>query len=208
MNRTLYSFVILASGILLYLGSLSPVNATAQPDPTEQFRPYVEEIVSILTDPNLQEKEKHPVRRGKMIEVISECFNFNEMSKRVLARTWPKLNKDDQTYFVSQFTQLLEYAYIGKIETYSDQKIEFTNQRIKGQRAQVVTNIIDKETTIAVSYIMILKDNRWMVYDVIIEGVSLTRNYREQFKQILRRDGYESLLKLVEKKVSELEQRS
>jgi phospholipid transport system substrate-binding protein len=208
MNRTLYSFVILASGILFYLGNFSPVNATTQPDPTEQFRPYVEEIVSILTDPDLQTKEKHSLRRENMRGVISECFNFNEMSRRVLARTWPKLSKDDQIYFVSQFTQLLEYAYIGKIVAYSDQKIEFTNQRIKGQRAQVVTKIIDKGTIIAVSYIMMLKEDRWMVYDVIIEGVSLVRNYKEQFRQILRKEGYETLLKQVEKKVAELEQRS
>ncbi len=205
MNRTLYSFIILASGILFYLGNFSLVNATAQPDPTEQFRPYVEEIVSILTDPDLQTKEKHSLRRENMRGVISECFNFDEMSRRVLARNWPKLNKDEQTYFVSQFTKLLENAYIGKIEAYSDQKIEFTTQRIKGQRAQVVTNIIDKGTIIAVSYIMILQDNRWKVYDVVIEGVSLIRNYKEQFRQILRREGYKYLLAQVEKKVTELE---
>ena len=133
MNRTLYSFVILVSGILFYLGCCSPVNATVQPDPIEQLRSYVEEIVSIFSDPNLHEKEKHPVRREKMI---------------------------------------------------------------------------DKETVIAVSYVMMLTDDRWMVYDVIIEDVSLVQNYNEQFKQVLRREGYESLLKQVGKKVSGLEQRS
>jgi len=94
MNRTLYSFVILASGILFCLGNFSPVNATTQPDSTEQFRPYVEAIVSILADPDLQTKEKHSLRRENMRRVISKCFNFDEMSRRVLARNWPKLNKD------------------------------------------------------------------------------------------------------------------
>ncbi len=205
MNRTLYSFVILASGILFYLSNFSPVNATTQPDPTEQFRPYVEEIISILTDPDLQTKEKHSLRRENMRGVISECFNFDEMSRRVLARNWSKLNKHEQTYFVSQFTKLLENAYIGKIEAFSDQKIEFTSQRIKGQRAQVVTNILDKKTIIVVSYIMILQDNRWKVYDVIIEGVSLIRNYKEQFRQILRKEGYKYLLAQIEKTVTNLE---
>ena len=77
---------------------------------------------------------------------------------------------------------------------------QFTDQRIKGQRAQVVTNIIDKGTIIAVSYITILQDNRWKVYDLVIKGVSLIRDHKEQFRQILRREGYKYLLAQVEKK--------
>ena len=53
---------------------------------------------------------------------------------------------------------------------------------------------------------MLLKDDKWMVYDIVVEGVSLVRNYMEQFKEILRRDGYASLVKQVEGKIAELEQ--
>jgi len=206
MNRIFYSFVVIASGIMFCLGSFSSVDAADQPDPTEQLRPYVEEIISILSDSELQGVEKCTQRREKVMEVVSECFDFHEMSKRVLGKTWRKLSKDDQEHFVSLFAKLLEHAYIGKIEEYTDQKVVFKNQRIKGKRAQVSTDIIDKDTVIAMSYIMILKDNVWMVYDIVVEGVSLVRNYMEQFKEILRKEGYASLLKQVEDKVAELDQ--
>jgi len=191
---------------MLCLGSFSSVYAASQPDPTEQFRPFVDKIVSILTDPGLQGEEKCPQRREEVMKVVSECFDFHEMSKRVLGRTWRKLSKDDQAYFVSLFTRLLEHAYIGKIEEYADQKVVFKKQRISGERAQVTTDIVDRDVVIEVSYIMILKDNMWMVYDIIVEGISLVRNYMEQFKEILRKEGYAALLKQVEGKVEKLDQ--
>ena len=65
---------------------------------------------------------------------------------------------------------------------------------------------VDKDITVSVSYIMILKGGTWMVYDIVVEGVSLVRNYMDQFKEILRKEGYDKLLKQVEDKVTELEQ--
>lgn len=198
--------ILFAVASLAFL-SLSNLGHAAQaPDPTEQFRPFVEKIVSILTDPELQGEENCILRREKVMKVASERFDFTEMSKRVLGRTWRDLSEDDREYFVSLFKRLLEHAYIGKIEDYSKQNVVFKDQRIKGDRAQVITNIIDKDVTVSVSYIMILKSNIWMVYDIVVEGVSLVRNYMEQFKEILRKEGYPYLLKQVEDKVSELEQ--
>jgi len=186
----------------------SPFNSQAAPapDPTEQFKPYVDKIVSILTDPELQTEEKCISRRNKVMEVAGERFDFEEMSKRVLGRTWRKLSVDDRKYFVSLFTRLLEHAYIGKIEDYSKQTVVFKDQRVKDDRAQVNTEIVDKDVTVAVSYIMMLKGDIWMVYDIVVEGVSLVRNYMDQFKEILRKEGYPKLLKQVEEKVTELEE--
>lgn len=200
-----FIFFTVSAGLALLLSCPLPA-ASKTPDPTEQFRPFVEDIVTILTDPKLQGDENCILRRDKAMKVASQRFDFNEMSKRVLGRTWRKLSDDDKKYFVSLFTRLLEHAYIGKIEDYSKQKVVFKDQRIKGDRAQVITDIIDKDVTISVSYIMILKSDIWLVYDIIVEGVSLVRNYMEQFKEILRKEGYAYLLKQVEDKVTELEE--
>ena len=139
------------------------------------------------------------------MEIVLERFDFFEMSKRVLGSQWRKLSSNEQQEFVDLFTTLLEHAYIGKIENYSNQKVEFMDQRIKGERAQVKTLLTDQEVSIPVSYIMILKEGNWMVYDIIVEGVSLVRNYMDQFKEILRTDGYASLLKQLQDKVNELD---
>jgi phospholipid transport system substrate-binding protein len=193
--------------IFSFHSNFAPVAvATATvPDPTEQLRPFVDKIVTILTDVKLQGDEKCTERRQQVMKIAHERFDFFEMSKRVLGSQWRKLSENEQQEFADLFTTLLEHAYIGKIEDYSKQKVEFKDQRIKDDRAEVRTDLIDKDVVIPVSYIMILKNQDWMVYDIIVEGVSLVRNYMEQFKEILRKDGYASLLAQLKDKVDELE---
>lgn len=205
MNRKLVSIFYAAVGMLLFMGISGAANAAQQPDPTEQFSPFVDRIVSILADPELQGDGNCIKRREKVMEVASERFDFAEMSKRVLGREWGNLKPDEQDHFVFLFTRLLEHAYIGKIEDYSKQKVVFKSQRIKDDRAQIVTEVVGEDGVISVSYIMILDNGLWKVYDLVVEGVSLVRNYMEQFKEIIRKEGYASLLKQVEEKVAELE---
>lgn len=206
MKSIFLSFIVLFGGMFFLLSSPHSMNAAPQPDPTEQLRPFMDRIVSILTDPELKGDENCIKRREEVMNVADERFDFNEMSKRVLGKEWRKLNDEEQKYFVGLFKKLLEHAYIGKIEDYSKQKVVFKDQRIRDDRAQVMTDVVDEDVIISVSYVMLLEGNLWKVYDIVVEGVSLVRNYMEQFKEILRREGYASLLKQVEDKVSELEQ--
>ena len=179
--------------------------SSTKPDPTQQMKPFVHKVMKILKDADFK-NDPHCIICQRLIDVSRERFDFNEMSKRVLGRTWRKLNKDERDNFVDLFTHLLQYAYIGKLEQYSGQKVIFKGQRIKGRRAEVQTELNDGRQIVAVSYIMLLEDGQWMVYDVIIEGVSLVRNYMEQFKEILRKQKYSGLVKQIEKKVKELEE--
>ena len=201
-RRGLLSATILLS---LWLNVVFPATGSAVPDPTEELRPFVAKVVAILTDPALLGKENSSERREKVMAVAHERFDFDEMSKRVLGAQWRQLAPAEQTRFVGLFTKLLEHAYIGKIEDYSKQKVIFKGQRIKDDRAQVETELVDKDVVIPVFYIMMLKNNDWMVYDIVVEGVSLIRNYMEQFREIIRKDGYTSLVKQIEDKVHELE---
>jgi phospholipid transport system substrate-binding protein len=198
---------VLATVLVLSFGIFFSTScpASTAPDPTEQLRPFIDKIVAILNNPNLHGDEKCAERRAKVRQAAKERFDFFEMSKRVLGSQWRKLSQEEKEGFVDLFTTLLEHAYIGKIEDYAKQRVVFKDQRIKKNRAQVNTVLIGQEVVIPVTYIMILKDPGWMVYDVIIEGVSLIRNYMEQFKDILRKDGYASLLQQLRVKVKELE---
>lgn len=198
-----YSVVVLMLSFWLTAGIFTA--ACAAPDPTEQMRPFVDKIVGILTDETLQGEENSGKRREKVMDVAHERFDFAEMSKRVLGGQWRQLSSKEQGEFVKLFTKLLEHAYIGKIENYSKQKVVFKGQRIKEERAQVETELVDKDVVLPVSYIMILKGSDWMAYDIVVEGVSLIRNYMEQFREIIRKDGYASLVKQIEDKVRELE---
>ncbi len=179
--------------------------SAAVPDPVEQMRPVVDRIVRILTDPSLQGDDQCGKRRKMVMAAIRERFDFREMSKRVLGRQWRKLSEDEKQTFTGLFTTLLEHAYIGKIEDYSRQKVEFKGRRIKKNKAQVETVLVDGNVTIPVSYIMILKDNQWFAYDIVVENVSLVRNYMEQFSEIIRKNGFDSLVERMRVRIKELE---
>jgi len=178
--------------------------ASATPDPTEQFRPFVKKVTDILVDPETKSISKNE-KGQRILNVFRERFDFREMSKRVLGQQWRELNDRDQREFEDLFTRLLQYAYIGKIEDYSGQKVEFTQQRIKGERAEVQTLLVDKGKSIPISYIVLLRGDQWMAYDVVIEGVSLVRNYMEQFKEILSKDGYTGLVQQIRDKIAQIE---
>lgn len=203
-NKITVSIIITLLVSFLWVFTAVNINAKT-PDPSEQLRPFIDQIVNILTDEKLKGEENCFERRRRVMDVAQQRFDFYEMSKRVLGSQWRKLSEQEKKNFADLFTTLLEHAYIGKIEDYSDQKVEFQDQRIRNDRAEVQTTIIDQDVTIPVSYIMILKRGEWMVYDIVVEGVSLIRNYMEQFKEILRKDGYPSLLQQLKDKVNELE---
>jgi phospholipid transport system substrate-binding protein len=197
------SFVVIA--VVAFITVFLTQAVFAAPDPTEQFRPFLQKVTETLADPNLKTIPKSD-QSQRIIGVVRERFDFREMSKRVIGQEWRKLSEKEQQEFEALFTELLQYAYVGKIDEYSGQQVQFTHQRIRGERAEVQTLLVDKERSIPVSYIMLLRGDQWMAYDVVVEGVSLVRNYMEQFNEILRKDGYPGLVQQIKKKVAELEQ--
>jgi len=173
-------------------------------DPTEQMRPFIDKVTNVLADPELKKLPKKE-QSQRVITVVRERFDFREMSKRVLGRHWRSLTDAEKTQFEELFTQLLQYAYVEKIDEYSGQKVEFTQQRIRGERAEVQTLLVEAGRSIPVSYILQLQGDQWMAYDVVVEGVSLIRNYMEQFQQIITQDGYPRLVEQIKSKISQLE---
>lgn len=191
---------IITTGVVSLLLLLMVQVAFAENGPMEQLRPTLSKLTSVLTDPELMGDEKKLERRAKIMDSIKAGFDFREMSKRILGRTWKSITVAEQDYFTEQMTKLLENVYLGKLETYSGQTIGYVSERVKGKRAQVSTLIEDNGIQIPVHYIMSLDMGRWMVYDINIEGVSLVRNYMEQFKSIIRTEQFAGLIKVLEDK--------
>ena len=160
----------------------------------------IEQLIEILDDEALKGDAQKEQRRSKIMNAIASGFDFREMSRRVLGKTWNELSEEERDYFVTQFTKLLENVYIGKLESYGGRTVDFVAERIKGKRAQVTTLIPFEESKIPIHYIMQREIDKWMVYDINIEGVSLVRNYMEQFRTILRNQQYEGLIKTIEEK--------
>lgn len=187
--------------LVFCFGILGGNLAAASPGPTEVLRPTLQGMIDVIRDPAYSGNEQKEPRRKKIMSIAANGFDFTEMSKRVLGKTWRTITQEQREHFEDLFTKLLENAYIGKLEGYSGQEIIYKAERIKGKKAAVATVVKNNGTApFPVSYVMLESGNGWQVYDINIEGVSFLRNYREQFKSILRKEKFEGLVKVLEEK--------
>ena len=186
--RTLAAFV--STCLVLSCGSSAHAGA-----PTDQTKTAVDQIVLILEDPALKPEAKTDERRAALRREADKIFDFEETSKRALGPHWERLGPRDRQEFVSLFTDLLERSYISKTERYSGEKTVYAGDAIDGDLATVKTRFITKSgRDIPVDYRMHRKNDRWVVYDVVAEGISLVGNYRTQFNKILQTASYEDLV--------------
>jgi len=191
-------FVIL---VFVAFTVFSPLKTEAG-EPTEQLKQTVDAVIKILNNKELKKPEKQSERRLKIRETVEKRFDFEEMAKRSLALHWKNRTPQEQKEFVSLFSDLLEDTYIRKIERYEDEKVAYTEEKNDGSYATVRTKVITtKETEIPVDYKIFKKEQKWEVYDISIEGISLVNNYRTQFNQIIRSGSYEELITRLKKKV-------
>jgi len=131
-----------------------------------------------------------------------KMFDFAELSKRTLGVHWNKFSSPQRQEFVDLYKRLLEDAYIDKVTSYTDERIEYTKEvQLSDNAFEVQSTIVTKSAEIPVFYRVLNKDGQWRVYDVVIEGVSLISNYRSQFREILANNPPDSLLDKLSKKV-------
>jgi phospholipid transport system substrate-binding protein len=183
-------------GVLMVLAS----HAWAVDNATESVRMSVDAIIGILKDASLDK----PAKREKIRAVIAERFDFRAMSQSTLATNWKKASQEQQQQFVTLFGELIQNTYIGRVEAYTNERIKYPGEKITSNRAVVDTLILTANAEIPVSYKLYLKQARWLVYDVNIEGVSLISNYRNSYQEIVRKEGFNGLLAKMEEKVKEL----
>jgi phospholipid transport system substrate-binding protein len=170
--------------------------------PTEQLKQRVDEVVRVLSDPSL--KGKTDQRRARVRKISEGVFDYQDTARRSLAQHWNDRTPEEQREFVQLFADLLERAYFSKIDHYQGEKVKYGAETIDGNEALVKTTIVTNSgTDVPVDYRMHLVNGRWLVYDVVIEGVSLVSNYRAQFNKIIRTESYQALVKKLRAKDSE-----
>ncbi len=180
-----------------------PVDKVCASPVQDQLKVTLDQILEVLRDPSLKGEEYTEKRRASLRNIIYKRFSFDKMSQLCLARHWKKRSDDEKKTFIELFGKLLEQTYISKVESYSDEKVVFVKEFVNKKKAQVNTKIITDTIEIPIDYRLFkTNDGTWMVYDLVIEGVSLVGNYRSQFKQMLQKDSYEQLLEEIKKKLT------
>jgi phospholipid transport system substrate-binding protein len=189
MARVLAGLAILA----LTLGLARPAQALT---PTETLKNYSDVVLKILEDPALKAPERRNERRAAVRKVAEDVFDLSETAKRALGPHWNQRTPAEREEFIQLFADLLESTYIARIDEYGGERIRYVSEKVDGDTAVVLSRVITKKGTDApVEARMLKRGDKWYIYDVIIENVSLISNYRAQFDKIIRTSSYGELVK-------------
>ncbi len=185
---------------------LALVAATVSPalagPATETLSASVNQVIALLSSPAYKNASSRPDMRQKLIKTIEGIFDTKELSRRALGPDWNKFTPDQQARFVAAFGTLLQNTYLDKIESYTDEQVQYLKEQDLGDgKAEVATKVIGKGKEIPITY-RLMDHGGWKVYDVIIEGVSLVQNYRSQFGQILMNESPDTLIAKISAKKS------
>jgi phospholipid transport system substrate-binding protein len=192
---------IALSAILLLALMVSGARAS---DPKEVAKQVIDRALGILNDPANAGPAKKQQRFSMVKQIVDRHFDYREMAKRSLGATWNRLSNSQREEFVRLFAELLETSYADKIDRYVKHvRIEYTGERLDGDYAEVPTVVVRPNDRIPLTYRLHNDSGTWMVYDVVIEGVSLVSNYRSQFSRVISESSYSELVKRLRTKVNE-----
>jgi phospholipid transport system substrate-binding protein len=188
-----------AAALVLFLLPFQTLAAS----PKDSVETQVDKVLKAMSEPGFKEKPEN-VKIESIRGIVNEIFDYTELSRRTLGREWAKFNPAQQTEFVTLFSDLLEKTYADRLLSYSDEKVVFDQENIlrEGQ-AEVTSYVLTADgKKIPLDYRLVKKDAGWKVYDVIIEGISLVKNYRDQFRDILAKQTPEDVLKVLREKTT------
>ena len=189
----------LATLLFLFAATAPATSAIANEGPAQELKSRVDRAVQVMSEPAMKGPAKVAERRARVRKIADEIFDFPEMSKRSLGVHWQEMAPPDRERFVRLFSDLLDRAYFEKIDTYNGERVTYLAPKMDRDQATVPTRVVtEKGSEIPVDYRMRQDGGRWLVYDVIIEGVSLVSNYRAQFDRIVRTSSTGDLLKRME----------
>jgi len=170
----------------------------------EGIRTTTKRILEILCDPDLEGSGHRAERRRRIREVVDKRFDWEAISRSALSIQWRNLGTEERKEFTRLFRRLVERTYMDRLEDYSGEEVLYLDEETSGTRASVRVKIVTrKNQEIPVEYRLRRGDGGWLVYDILIEGVSLVKNYRVQFNDILNKSSYAELLERLRAKVQE-----
>lgn len=171
-------------------------DATAA-EPTDFIRSMTDRVIQILEDPQLQGPQNEQERQAQLQQISAQAFAWEEMARRALATHWRQRTPEEQQEFTQLFRNLVERVYMDRLEqaVSERQDILYLGEQVEGSRAVVRTKAIAKRgTEVPIDYRLTRVGDRWKIYDVLVEGISLVSNYRSQFNRIITTSSYDDLV--------------
>lgn len=187
--------------LLLLALTFAIIDIAIAGEPQDQLRQTTDKVLAILTDPELKSPVRAKERRELILKAVDERFDWEDMSRRSLARHWAQRSPEERQEFTRLFKELLERVYMDKVEGYSWNKVLYEGEQIDGEFASLKVKVFtSKDQTIQVEYRMRKRGTQWLIYDFSVEGVGLVSNYRTQFNEIILKSSYQELVRRLKTK--------
>jgi len=204
LGRRTRCFVLsLLAGLVVLFMQQASFAAVEKGSATEAVKETIDQVLIILGDETLKNPDRSQERIAALEKVIGQRFDYEEMGKRTLGLEWKRINASQQKEFVGLFQQFLSSTYAGNVDGYSGEQVEYLKERRKGNFAEVQTKVVSKKLEVPLDYRLMKNSSTWRVYDVIIDGVSLVKNFRGQFARIIKASGFPGLLEKLRAKTGD-----
>jgi len=181
---------------LLWLLTLGLAAAPARAEtPTAYVRGILDKVMAIQTDPALA-GEAHKQERARLIrQVIKQSFDFPLMAQDSLGPAYGRLSAAQRQEFTDTFSYLFQDSYTRLVLNFLKQEtIHYQRERLADSRAQVGTSLARTNETIPVDYLLHRQGRGWILYDVIVDGVSILEHYRREFTRVIRTHSFDYLM--------------
>jgi phospholipid transport system substrate-binding protein len=190
------------SALFLVVFFSTPLVAASTP--MDHVKANVDDAISILTDPTYKGEDNKQRQQKMLVQVGENLFDFDDVTRLAVGKHWKSFTNEERREFRDLFSQLLQKIYMDKIQAYNGEPVIFAKETILSPtKAKVDTHIILNDKEVPLDYMLRLRNDQWRVYDVIVEGVSLVKNYRSQFSSILSKNPPSVLLEQVRKKIEQ-----
>jgi phospholipid transport system substrate-binding protein len=162
----------------------------------------VAQVLSIVNDKQMAQPDK----QMKLRELGAANFDFDEMSRLAMGRSWRSLSAEQRKRFVPVFTSFLEDAYLNKVQNYSGQEIQITKAYVTDKDYAQVSGGIEQQGSepIGLSFSLKRESGAWKIYDVAADNVSTLDSYRTEFQRIMGESGFDELMTQIQRRDREL----
>jgi phospholipid transport system substrate-binding protein len=194
---------LLLTLIMLPLALLSAGPALAQEAPDALVKRVAEDVLAtIRSDKDLQAGNQAKVKQ--LIETkLAPHFDFARITALAVGRNWRSANPEQQQQLMDQFRTLLVRTYSGALTSYRDNTMDYKPLRMNAGDSEVIVRTEVRrpgQAPVQIDYNMAKAPEGWKAYDVIVAGVSLVTNYRDEFNDIVRNSGIDGLIKALDAK--------
>ncbi|MBW1962405.1 MAG: ABC transporter substrate-binding protein [Deltaproteobacteria bacterium] len=194
--------IIIVGGMLLTCTSVIQVSAQSK-QPIEVIREAITKALKIMNETQYMDGSKEDQMRQRIWETIREEFDYREITRRVLSRNLKKFSSAQKQEFTVLLTEFLKNTYLNRLKgQYRDANFTYESQELLSDKKAIVKTKLKRRTLeVSVHYSMRYHDQRWRIYDIRIEGVSMVKNYRMQFNEILVKESPAQLIERLRTKL-------